>query len=472
MPRWKTTSDRKFVVPRAFEKVKMHNFSKESINSWLPSRKDIRRIVSSVRHMHKVMGFEGKPTVLEIGGGNGFFARLLAEEGIQVVVLDPNVHKDHFCGHPNITELRTWLGTVADARRQLSRAKPEDRKHAQKKLELFEKLIRQRIPNVSELKGTGLIPKNISAVINMWPSEGIGLDPELRALKAPLIITGLEKGDATGIDNQFHPGRNYKKVAEWSGITHYDTYRISEGRHYENLPGLTTETHVRRDLVHHRSSLIERMRRSDRRPGRYHWEKDFEDEFDSANQLAAKLDDPKKAGTLEVIRNTPELAFLENGWRQRKNGAVEVLAFSERSSLYPELLKLKKGEVFIHNHPPNEKSAHPAFPSEGDLLHWVKERTEQGSKHERQQIVCIGRKGEIIGVTTLDLLPESSFRRKGELNMAIPILKTTARSYLRISNEKKPKALRDLFGIAISFKPMKGYYLDKKTGRYEKRVKK
>lgn len=68
----------------------------EHINDWIPRKHDIRKYIKTLRVVREKTGRQGPIKVVDIGGGSGFLAKLIADEAaaqgveIELVVMDPS----------------------------------------------------------------------------------------------------------------------------------------------------------------------------------------------------------------------------------------------------------------------------------------------------------------------------------------------------------------------------------------------
>ncbi len=181
------------------------------VSFWAPRREEIQRFVEIAKAVHKG---EGRPKILDVGCGTGFLAYLLAETGeVTVVGLDPDnsLIENSPYSHPH---LKLVNSNSHDA--------------------------------VQKYKSEGF-----AVVVNSWMPGGLNLTPDIRNINANAIIY-IKYGETTGIHNSdykeffyengfdfysidaekhrtqnpiraedgisYHPGNNYKRVFEWSGV--------------------------------------------------------------------------------------------------------------------------------------------------------------------------------------------------------------------------------------------------------------
>ena len=224
-----------------FGDVTMENIYLTS--SWAPRREEIQRFVeiTKVVNTFRPCG-QGKPRILDIGCGTGFFAYLLAITGeVQVVGLDPDEALLRGSPYKHL-DLRLEVGDSEDAVRRYNN-------------------------------------QNIDLVVNSWMPNGIDQTPHTRRIFGKAIAYVLELGGATGVERQsYEPGRNYRRVFKWVGPSNVEVRNIADRLGSGDLSSKfhpknynLIEVQVRKDLP---NPIIPEIVIPD--SSKYRWEKDLE----------------------------------------------------------------------------------------------------------------------------------------------------------------------------------------------------
>ncbi|MBI4434215.1 hypothetical protein HY635_00105 [Candidatus Uhrbacteria bacterium] len=129
--------------PRDIEHVGGFVSEQGPVHYWIPRKIDIRRYVRVAELAHYQPGRTGPIRILDVGGGSGFLAKLIADEGraqgleVEVVVVDPDerVVTEATRTFADTPELRFEVGTAKDALRRYGPDLPTNDREAYDALE-------------------------------------------------------------------------------------------------------------------------------------------------------------------------------------------------------------------------------------------------------------------------------------------------------------------------------------------------
>lgn len=277
----------------SFEQFYSYEDGRELLMYWIPTKYDIRRYVRTAKIAHIASGRSGPINILEVGGGSGFLAKLIADEAkdqglnLEVTVIDPDekLMRDAALVYADTKNLKFESGTAAgavkkfgpkltnalqkefddidrakkdlivEAERVLNMLSGDDAKYFQQWDLYHQRIIalRRRQEKICEQAGVGTT--KVDMVVNSWMPMQIDFTAELRMIGAPALVYAKEA--CTGCEDVFADPEDVGKEISYSTGDRYKEYGFWNTEMYSGQfsNSCVSEIQIRKDIVVYEGEL-------------------------------------------------------------------------------------------------------------------------------------------------------------------------------------------------------------------------